>query len=295
MKKILKWIGIVLGGLIGVAVVVAVALYISISLKLAKHYNIQPEAVNIPTDAASIQRGEHLASFTCTDCHGADLSGKTVFTDAQIGTINAPNLTPGKGGTGADFSDADWVLTIRYGVDDEGRGLMGMPTTAYYHLSDADLGDIIAYMKTLKPVDKEWSDPNLKPVGRILAAVGVFGDILPAATMNRAVARTAAPLPGKTVEYGAYLVELTGCRECHGANLAGGKSPDPSAPPAPSLTSSGDFHEWTVAQYIKALREGVTPDNEELDNAYMPWKTFAKMTDDELDATWLYLQSLPAQ
>jgi hypothetical protein len=39
----------------------------------------------------------------------------------------------------------------------------------------------------------------------------------------------------------------------------------------------------------------VTPENEQLNNDYMPWKTIAKMTDDELEATWLYLQSLPAK
>jgi hypothetical protein len=27
----------------------------------------------------------------------------------------------------------------------------------------------------------------------------------------------------------------------------------------------------------------------------MPWKTFGKMTDDELKAVWMYLQSLPAR
>jgi hypothetical protein len=28
--------------------------------------------------------------------------------------------------------------------------------------------------------------------------------------------------------------------------------------------------------------------------SYMPWLAFAEMTDDELSALWLYLQSLPA-
>ncbi len=295
MKKILKWTGIVLGGLIGLVVVAAVVLYASMSLKLSKRYNIQPEPVNIPSDAASIQRGEHLVSITCEDCHGADLSGKTIFTDPLLGTINGANLTSGKGGAGADFSDADWVLAIRHGVDDVGRPLIAMPSASYYQLSDADLGDIIAYLKTLKPVDNELSDSNLKPAGRILAAVGLLGNTLSAASIDHTGPRPVAPQPGKTAEYGNYLIQLTGCRDCHGANLSGGKSPDPSSPPAPSLTSGSDFSKWTVTQFIKAMREGVTPENDELDNAYMPWKTFAKMTDDELEATWLYLHSLPSK
>jgi hypothetical protein len=32
-----------------------------------------------------------------------------------------------------------------------------------------------------------------------------------------------------------------------------------------------------------------------LDPEFMPWLYFLKMTDDELNAIWLYLESLPAR
>jgi hypothetical protein len=44
---------------------------------------------------------------------------------------------------------------------------------------------------------------------------------------------------------------------------------------------------------IRTLRTGITPGRKQLID-FMPWKYFGQMTDDELKAVWLYLQSLPA-
>ncbi|MCK7480949.1 MAG: hypothetical protein M0C28_29895 [Candidatus Moduliflexus flocculans] len=47
------------------------------------------------------------------------------------------------------------------------------PSTA--HLSDEDLGAIIAYVKTVPPVDHETNGQNFSPLAKILAAAGVLG------------------------------------------------------------------------------------------------------------------------
>ncbi|MFB3077302.1 MAG: hypothetical protein ACE1Y4_04775 [Lysobacterales bacterium] len=41
------------------------------------------------------------------------------------------------------------------------------------------------------------------------------------------------------------------------------------------------------------MRTGRTPGGNDLDKENMPWPRFAKMTDDELKAIWLHLQSVP--
>jgi len=61
--------------------------------------------------------------------------------------VAAPNLTTGKGGIGSIYSDADWEKALRHGVGSDQRGLMFMPSQAYYHFSDAGLGALIAYLK----------------------------------------------------------------------------------------------------------------------------------------------------
>jgi hypothetical protein len=63
IRKILKWIGIVLGGLVGLLVLAFVVLYIIGTVKWNKlhgKYDVPPETINIPTDQVSIARGEHI-------------------------------------------------------------------------------------------------------------------------------------------------------------------------------------------------------------------------------------------
>ena len=50
---------------------------------------------------------------------------------------------------------------------------------------------------------------------------------------------------------------------------------------------------WSEEDFIATMRTGVTPNGHQLKDV-MPWKDFGQMTDDELKAVWMYLQSLPA-
>ena len=98
---------------------------------------------------------------------------------------------------------------------------------------------------------------------------------------------------GPTSSYGEYLVTISGCRTCHGDNLAGGKDPDPAAPPAHNLTPGGELAGWTKAEFQTALRTGQTPDGRQLSD-FMPWQTLGNFSDEELSVIWLYLSELPA-
>jgi hypothetical protein len=75
VKKVLKWIGIVLGGLVGLSVLALVGLSILGGVCLNETQDIHPEAITIPTDEAALVRGEHLVNVACKSCHGEDLSG----------------------------------------------------------------------------------------------------------------------------------------------------------------------------------------------------------------------------
>lgn len=64
---------------------------------------------------------------------------------------------------------------------------------------------------------------------------------------------------------------------------------------APDITSGGDAGTWSRSQFINTICSGTTPRGNLLNPRFMPWNRFTLMTDDELDAIWLYLQSLPAK
>jgi mono/diheme cytochrome c family protein len=285
MKKVFKRLSIIFGGLIGVIVLAVFGLSFRANARLNKTYLIQPETVTIPVDADSIAEGERLASFYCANCHGTNLDGTDFFSDPALAVVDAPNLTSGNGGIGTQYSDADWVRALRHGVDPYGKALFVMPSKDFYFLSDEDLGQIIAYLKELPPIDNDANDFSFSFVGRVLLGLGIFGDVLNAETIDHAGTRPEAPVVGVNEEYGEYLINTVGCRTCHGEGLSGGQDPAPGAPLAPNLTPGGHLGGWAEATFITMVR---TRQSE-----WMPFESIAKMSDDELKAIWIYLQSLP--
>jgi mono/diheme cytochrome c family protein len=166
-----------------------------------------------------------------------------------------------------------------------------MPSNSFHYLSDEDLGALIAYLKSLPPVDNELPARRIEPLGRLMMAVGMFPP-LAVDRIDHTSPPPAAPEPGETVAYGQYLSRT--CTECHGANLNGAPfGPPGQEVPTPNLTPGGEMASWTEEDYFKTMRSGVTPSGRQL-NGEMPWMYFSQMSDEELRAIWLYLQSLPA-
>ncbi|MBP8251656.1 MAG: c-type cytochrome [Herpetosiphon sp.] len=292
MRKLLKVVGWMVGVLAVLILVAGLGIYFISQSGINKTYAVNPAAVSIPTDPASIAEGERIATFRgCRDCHGANLAGK-VFIDGGLGHVTGANLTSGKGGIGATFSDADWVRAIRHGIGADGKALWIMPSSEYNTLSDSDLGKIIAYIKQVPPVDTNYEQNTLTMLGR---ALYVFGQVplLNAEKINHDAQRV-DPSPAVTAEYGKYLA--SSCTGCHGQNYAGQKIPGSADtdPLAANLTPAGDLKSWTADQFITMMRTGKTPEGKQIDPQYMPWTAFGKMTDDELKALFMFLQSLPA-
>ena len=296
IRQIFKWVGIVLGSLVGLLVLAFVLLYIIGSVEWSRmhgKYDVPVETITIPTDDASIARGEHIATIRmCRECHTEDLSGQFEGVPGLI-TLSLPNLTPGAGGVGATNTDEDWVRAIRHGVGHDGRGLILMPSRISYYLSDDDLADLIAYLKSLPPVDNELPKTELGPLGRVMLTLGQLPpDLIPnVISIDHDGPRPVAPEPGVTVEYGKYLA-IT-CTLCHGANLNGGTITTDAEYLAPNLTPGGELRFWSEEDFMRTLRTGITPSGHQLKDV-MAWKYFGQMTDDELKAAWMYLQSLPA-
>ncbi|MGQ0604906.1 MAG: c-type cytochrome [Anaerolineales bacterium] len=292
MIRVLKWIGIVLGGLVVLALIVLVGLFLSTEYRFSRTFNVQPETITVPSDTASLAIGERWAEIHCRACHGPDLGGGPFFEAGDIGYVDAPNLTAGQGGIGSMYTDADWVRALRHGIKKDGTSVFIMPSNDFYYLSDADLGSIIAYVKTFPPVDREIRPRGLTPFAKVLYAIGAFGNLLYAEVIPHEAPRPAAPGVGVTVEYGEYLVNAHGCRSCHGPQLNGGRSAEPGAPFAHNLTPGGELAGWSEADFFKLMREGLTPTGRQISES-MPWMGYRKMADDELKSVWLYLQSLP--
>lgn len=137
---------------------------------------------------------------------------------------------------------------------------------------------------------------------RIAAAIAFpcLATLLAATTVS---AQPAAATDDSRIERGAYVFHAAGCYTCHtdtenhGPALAGG---GPIKTPfgtfyAPNITPDPDFGigNWSDADFIRALREGVSPDGR---NYYpvFPYEAFTKMSDEDILDLKAYIFAQPA-
>jgi cytochrome c553 len=286
----LKRLMYLVAGLVLLLLLAGAAVYIIVGLRLGKHYDIATASIVVPTDSAAIARGQHLATAVgkCTLCHGEDLGGKVLADNYLFGRFVAANLTAGKGGV---FSRNDAVTigrAIREGLRRDGTPLIFMPSNSYHAMSDADVGAIIAYLRSRPQVDHTLPGSR---VGLLARALSLFTEfpLIPARLIDHAIPPPPEVAGGSPKDYGEYLVQIGLCTACHRSNLSGGGGPEGRSS---NLTPAG-IGTWTEADFIRALREGKRPVGPLIDSTLMPWRLAGQMTDSEFHSVWLYLKSVP--
>ena len=294
------WVKIV-GGLVGgLFTLILLVVVVLASKGFAAIY--APDVVPAPdlTVAGTpeqVARGEYLVNLSCIGCHGAvdaegnptgeqPLSGGWNISAAEgfgfAGDMITENLTPG--GKLAEYSDGELFRVLRHGLNQDGNLLAFMPLLPYAQLSDADTEAIIAYLRSLPPVDTTaTTGDKLAFVGAIFYGAGMFG------TPDPGASTVSAPPEGATAEYGKYVATFGECRGCHGSDVTGSPATSVSAEvpnPRPLVA------ELSQEQFFEMMRSGIKPDGEPFPDT-MPWQNAAKMTDDDLAALYAYLTAEP--
>jgi len=263
--------------------------------KQQRHVDVPLAAVTVPTDAVSRERGHYLyASRGCAECHGADGGGRVVIDDGKGFLVKSPAITPVPGGVAARYRDIDWARTVRHGVKPDGRPLMVMPSEDYARMSDADLGALVAYVRTLPPVPGEPAVFDLPPLVRTLYAAGVIRDA--AEKIDHAQPPAPAAAHDGSVAHGAYVAQM--CQGCHGPHLSGGRIPGapPAWPPAANLTPGAGSALARYAgerEFVAMLRSGRRPDGSAV-SAVMPFASLRQLDDEDASALYRYLRTVPA-
>lgn len=292
MNKFLKWLGILLGGILGIALIGLLGYYIYWVTQARQTMQVEVATLEIPTDQASIDRGQVLVEIVrCTECHGKDLGGLLWADHWLAGTFGPTNLTPGENGL-ENYTDEDYIRAIRHGLGQDSKPLFYMPSNFYVDLNEQDLGDIIAYLKTLPP-SEEPGPPNGRTGPLLWQFVLENPQGLPAVKMidHEAVKEIpVGPDASDTLAYGAYL--SLPCKSCHGDDFAGVPLLERLRVPSPNITPY-NLSDWTEEDFFTAMREGEVPDGTFIPQSLMPWLAIGQLTDNELHAIWVYLQSLP--
>jgi hypothetical protein len=130
----------------------------------------------------------------------------------------------------------DFVRAIRRGVRRDGRSLIVMPSEVFTHLSQEDLGAVIAFLKQVTPVDREVPRSGFGPVGRALLAAGKM-NILVAGKTPHITPPVSVPAD-TTAAYGKYIADIAAVMAvtatvclvgaCRSTRIAAGVEPDAS-------------------------------------------------------------------
>jgi mono/diheme cytochrome c family protein len=278
-------------------VVALAALYGITERRFSRRFAIDPQPLDVPppTDTIAVANGRRLAvSRGCMECHGAEGRGRVFIDEMPIMRAVPGNITPG--GPTAEYTNDDWARAVRHGVRPDGSALLFMPSADYRYLDDADLGAIVAYLRSRPPSSNDPGKTRIGPMGRLLYLAGKL-PLVQAELLDHDAPAPAAPPVGRTPEYGEYLAHM--CVGCHGPSYSGGLIPGapPAWPPARNITPDArtGIGAMTEAQFVAVMRTGRRANGAQIDPTHMPWRQLALMTDDELVALYTYLRTVPAK
>lgn len=310
MKTVVRLMAILIGlGVIGVTAAIA---YIALALP-----DVGPAPdLKIKSTPQLIARGRYLANHVmlCMDCHaerdfslyagpprpGTLGAGGEVFDRSMglPGRFVSRNLTPARL---ADWSDGELFRAITSGVTRDGSALFPiMPYKQYAQIDPRDIHAVIAYLRSLPPVDNALEPSSADfPVSLLINTMPVKPSF------------RSRPDPADRIAYGEYLATAAACAECHtralrgkpvGEYLAGGfefRMPDGAIIRSANLTPHATgLGAWTKAQFIARFQafKNTPPSPRAAHQAQttMPWYMYAHMHESDLGAIFDYLQTLPA-
>ncbi len=309
MKRLFKLVSILL------AVVVLLLIAAGTYVKLALPNVGTPPVIAIRATPAQIEHGRYLANHVanCMDCHStrdfskragpvvAGTQGKGgegfLREDGFPGNYYAHNLTPAHLGS---WSDGEVYRAITTGVSRDGHALFPvMPYEKFAKMDPEDIKDIIAYLRTLKPIENEVpaseSDFPMSFIINTIPAKGEGGQ---------------RPAPSDRIAYGRYMATFASCITCHtpvdqqgqplpGMDFAGGREfamPTGTVRSANITPAKSGIGSWTRDAFIARFRsyangaaQPAIRDGEV--NSVMPWTAFAHMSDQDLNAIYHYLRT----
>ena len=287
MKVWLRRAGIGLGGLAALGLVAIGGVYGMSASAVGTGHAGQPHPFNAAVGNAA--EGARIAQvYGCADCHDNDLGGKLLIDGMPFARVAGANLTAGREGGG--LTDEQFEQAVRHGIGADGRALFVMPSAEYIYLSDQDVADILAYIRTLPAVQRDLPARKFGPVGRAMTVAGKVKFQPDLIALDPNARHLEKPSGDDPVQLGHYLTRM--CTGCHGPELAGAPPMDPASPPGANLTPAGNLNDWTFAEFQNVFATGRTPEGKKLDPMVMPWKVIGQATQSELAAIWAYLQTL---
>ncbi|MDZ5111342.1 cytochrome c [Pseudomonas putida] len=255
-------------------------------------------------DPAAAARGAYIArQADCAACHtapGGEAYAGGYALETPFGVIYSTNITPDRSSGIGSWTERDFFRAVRHGRHKNGQLLYpAMPYNAYVNMSDADMHDLWAYMRTLSAVRQTTPTNTLGfPYNIRLSLLGW--------NLLHFDNKPYAPVAGQSAQWnrGRYLVDGAGhCAACHTPkNLLGGdtdqylQGAELLGSYAPEITNDayrglGGWSSEQIKAYLKtganhqAIASGPMGEAVEFSTQHL--------TDSDLAAIAAYLKSLP--
>lgn len=312
MRNILKGLGVL--AIVAILSIIGILTYVTTVLP-----DVEPAPdLQIELTNERIERGRYLANnvMVCTHCHSPQERSKFAHPlnsdslgaggilfgteEGLPGNYFSANLTPSFLG---DWTDGEIYRAITTGVSKDGRALFPiMPYQKYAKAEKEDIYSVIAYLRTLDPIENEV------PLSESFFPMNFIINTIPKAPTHEMVRDTTNP-----VSWGKYLVTVASCSDCH--------TPKEKGADIPGMQFAGGF-EFPMIDKSIVRTANITPDNntgigtwseEEFVNRFksyadtsfefkeiahgtfntsMPWKQYSQMSEQELKAIYAYLRTV---
>ncbi len=258
-----------------------------------------------------VKKGRYLVRAAgCVGCHtdvkgkGPEFGGNRPM-KTPFGTYYSPNITPDRETGIGNWSDADFVRSMREGVNPNGEHYYPVfPFPTYTKMRDEDMLAIKAYLFSLKPIVRSVQEHQVGPPfgWRFLLGAWKVLNFEPGVMKDD---------PGKSAQMnrGAYLVEAVAhCGECHtprsetGAIVKSmhmaGTNEGPNDELIPNITPDDEtgVGKWTLDELVDVMKHGRKPDWDDVQGGMEEAVEYGLkyMTDEDLMAMAVYLKSIPA-
>jgi cytochrome c553 len=272
-----------------------------------KKYSAESIDFYVKSSPEKVEKGKRLAMAVCGPCHYnsvlENLSGKQMLdVPCSIGNVYASNITNDSAAGIASYAPGQIKYLLKTGITKEGKFA---PYMIKPNMSDEDIENIVAFLKSEHPLVKP---SNHNPGVTKYSALGKFAltKIFHPVQYNHQEKKR--PSAYDTVQLGKYLVDVTGCYECHSGNmiktnriepekskgyLGGGakvKRGDGKIIRTPNLTfDQTGLKDWSLHDFEKALKDGIGREYRVL--AY-PMPKYATLSSNEIEAIYRYLKTV---
>ncbi len=264
-----------------------------------------PRTISVAESSGDPVRGTYLARMGgCVACHtdsangGALLAGGPAI-KTPFGDFHGPNITPDKRTGIGNWTLQDFADAMTAGQRPDGRPYYPVfPYSSYTLMSDQDLSDLWAALKTVPAVEGRAKPNKIHPLFDHRFA------LIPWQTLFLKTGPY-TPDPGRSEAWnrGAFIVNGPGhCVACHtprnllggleeGEALTGG-SGGPGNEKVPAITAAAlTVAGWTAADIAYALKTGLTPEGDALGGSMgeVISGSTAFLTDEDRQAIATYL------